>query len=66
MFEMPGSNICNVEITEDVVEGKSEPIYTRTSEPEESAQEDFESGGQDATRAVNNWGVFWIKLWTLF
>jgi ATP-dependent Clp protease ATP-binding subunit ClpX len=58
MFEIPGSNICSVEITEDVVQGKAAPNYVRssTSESSESHESgDFSGRGTaNASRAVNN------------
>ncbi|XP_041705723.1 ATP-dependent Clp protease ATP-binding subunit clpX-like, mitochondrial isoform X1 [Coregonus clupeaformis] len=43
MFEVPCSDIMAVEVTEDVVQGKSEPQYVRAPE-KESAEEDYDSG----------------------
>ena len=52
MFEIPGSNICSVEITDDVVLGNSPPNYVRTAEETANNADDFESGAEN--RAVNN------------
>lgn len=57
MFEIPGSNITSVLITEDVVDGKNQPIYTRASSTSSnsSSQEEYENrSNENASRAVNN------------
>ncbi|KAI1301945.1 ATP-dependent Clp protease ATP-binding subunit clpX-like, mitochondrial [Halotydeus destructor] len=53
MFEIPGSDICSVEITEDVVMGKTPANYVRSAEKEEQVQDDYDSGS-NANRAVNS------------
>ncbi|RWS30253.1 ATP-dependent Clp protease ATP-binding subunit clpX-like: mitochondrial, partial [Leptotrombidium deliense] len=56
MFEIPESNICSVQVTEDVVLGKCSPIYLRSTTSKErkvsSNQDDYQRNS--ATRAVNN------------
>jgi len=59
MFEIPGSNIRSVAISEDVVTGEHPPRYVRTSEDDDSsaspsASHDQYDSGESATRAVNN------------
>jgi ATP-dependent Clp protease ATP-binding subunit ClpX len=54
MFEIPGSNITSVEITEDVVSGNSDPKYVRTTEEKEDSSSDDHYDTENATRAVNN------------
>lgn len=57
MFEIPGSNISSVQISEDVVNGKSQPLYTRSSSANANAgtQEEYDkTGSKNASRAVNN------------
>lgn len=56
MFEIPGSDICSVEIDGDVVAGNSQPKYHRgspLSAAETSGQDDYDTGA-NANRAVNN------------
>uniref|UniRef100_A0A673W7C4 Caseinolytic mitochondrial matrix peptidase chaperone subunit X n=1 Tax=Salmo trutta TaxID=8032 RepID=A0A673W7C4_SALTR len=43
MFDVPCSDIMSVELTQDVVQGKSEPQYVRAPVKEE-AEEDYDSG----------------------
>ncbi|CDQ99532.1 unnamed protein product, partial [Oncorhynchus mykiss] len=43
MFEVPCSDIVSVELTEDVVLGKSEPHYVRAP-AKEAAEEEYDSG----------------------
>lgn len=40
MFEIPGSNITGVHITDDYVEGRSGPVYVRNSTGTETSTED--------------------------
>jgi len=47
MFEIPGSNIISVEVTEDAVNGKAPPVY-RYAEPE-ATSEDITSDDNDET-----------------
>lgn len=58
MFEIPGSNISSVEISDEVVAGTIPPKYVRTStdSKEETTDRDYESGSStaDPQRAVNN------------
>lgn len=58
MFDIPGSNINSVEITEAVVSGSEPAKYIRTSRGKDA---DVDSGGnscdegsETVTRAVNN------------
>ncbi|XP_058854868.1 ATP-dependent Clp protease ATP-binding subunit clpX-like, mitochondrial isoform X1 [Acipenser ruthenus] len=46
MFEVPNSDIMAVELTKEVVEGKSLPIYIRAP-AKESAEEEYDSGVED-------------------
>jgi len=39
MFEIPGSDVTSVHITEGVVQGNFNPIYTRTAEPQSGTTE---------------------------
>lgn len=56
MFEIPGSNICSVEIDEDVVMGQQNPKYVRSSgAPCDPSQDSYDNGAEtNASRAVNN------------
>lgn len=56
MFEIPGSNIVSVKITENVVQGKDEPEFVRKTEfdnKNESTNEQTELDGT-ASRAINH------------
>lgn len=57
MFDIPGSNISSVEITEAVVAGSESPKYVRTSKGGDSASDsenNSDDGSESVTRAVNN------------
>jgi len=57
MFEIPGSDIISVEVTEDAVNGKAAPIFhyaqttTTTTTTDNSAGSEEETGGQRAAAA---------------
>lgn len=42
MFEVPGSDIMSVHVTEDVVFGKIAPVYIRSRPLEENSENQFE------------------------
>lgn len=42
MFEVPGSDIMSVHVTEDVVSGKIPPVYIRGRSVEENSGNEFE------------------------
>lgn len=58
MFDIPGSNINSVEITEAVVAGSEPAKYIRTSRSNESDDDSggnsCDEGSETVTRAVNN------------
>ena len=58
MFEIPGSNIIEVKITESVVIGKDEPEFVRKTEfdnkNDSTEQTEMTIDDGTATRAVNN------------
>ena len=56
MFEIPGSNICSVEIDEEVVMGHQSPKYVRSSGSScDPSHDTYDNGAEsNATRAVNN------------
>lgn len=58
MFDIPGSNISSVEITEQVVAGSETAKYVRTNRGKDANVDDpeknCEEGGESVTRAVNN------------
>lgn len=58
MFDIPGSNISSVEITEQVVAGSETAKYVRTNRGKDANVDDpdncEEGSGESVTRAVNN------------
>lgn len=54
MFDIPGSNINSVEITEAVVAGSEPAKYIRTSRGEDADVDNGDEGSETVTRAVNN------------
>ena len=56
MFEIPGSNISSVFISDEVVMGKSPPKYSYSSESDESLREGdiLDERNINASRAVNS------------
>lgn len=57
MFDIPGSNISSVEITEAVVAGSETPKYVRTSKGSDTSSDNennCDDGSESVTRAVNN------------
>lgn len=57
MFDIPGSNISSVEITEAVVAGSESANYVRTSRvknADDDSENNCEEGTESTTRAVNN------------
>lgn len=42
MFEVPGSDVISVHVTEEVVFGKIPPVYIRGRPVEENSENDFE------------------------
>lgn len=43
MFEVPGSDILSVHVTEDVVLGKMPPVYIRGRPVEENTENEFKA-----------------------
>ena len=52
MFEIPGSDVSSVHITEDVVLGKAKPQYIRSSSSTSNVHEVYDRPA-DQERAIN-------------
>lgn len=53
MFEIPGSDISSVVITEEVVQGKEKPLYTCKDMTSENASQEEDYDSRNNQRAFN-------------